>query len=127
MRGPGPGRRPGRWRAGRAAKSSRNRTPSARSTAAADPHSLDWLQCYDVEAAVAYARSRLQGRIVLFGYSLGAALAVEVGSRDRAVSAVVEDSGFDSAVDVFGANFARRTGLPAQPFALAPYFAHGDK
>jgi pimeloyl-ACP methyl ester carboxylesterase len=90
-----------------------------------NPHSLDWLKGDDVEAAVTYARSRSRGRVVLFGYSLGAALAVEVGSRDRAVSAVVEDSGFDSAVDVFGANFARLTGLPAQPYALAPELVGG--
>jgi len=93
---------------------------SGHGDSAGDMRSFDWLNGLDVEAAVAFAAARSGRRVAVIGYSLGAALAVEVGSRDSLVAAVVEDSGFDSAVDVFGAHFERRTGLPAQPFALAP-------
>ncbi len=90
-----------------------------------DTSSFDWLNGDDVRAAVAYTRSRSPGRVILFGYSLGASLAVEVGSRDADVAAVVEDSGFASAAGVFGANFERVTGLPAGPFALPPEVVGG--
>jgi uncharacterized protein len=50
----------------------------------------------DVEAAVAFARS-----------------------RDTDVAAVIEDSGYGSLAGVFRAGFQRHTGLPAMPFGLA--------
>jgi pimeloyl-ACP methyl ester carboxylesterase len=73
----------------------------------------------DVEAAVAFARSRDAGPIALLGYSMGGALAVETGARDPDVAAVIEDSGYGSLADVFRAGFQRQTGLPAMPFGLA--------
>ncbi|HET7465295.1 MAG TPA: alpha/beta fold hydrolase [Candidatus Dormibacteraeota bacterium] len=73
----------------------------------------------DVRAAVAEARSLDSGRIALFGYSLGAASAIEEAANDPDVSAVIEDSGFTSAADVILARFSHVTRLPAVPFAAA--------
>jgi uncharacterized protein len=73
----------------------------------------------DVEAAVAFARSRAPAPIALLGYSMGGALAVETGARDTDVAAVIEDSGYGSLAGVFRAGFQRQTGLPAMPFGLA--------
>lgn len=73
----------------------------------------------DVRAAVAEARSLDPGPIALFGYSLGASIAVEEGAVNPNVSAVVEDSGFSSVGDVFLARFTQITRLPDLPFAAA--------
>jgi uncharacterized protein len=79
----------------------------------------------DAGAAVAEARSLAPGPIALFGYSLGASIAVEEGAADSEVSAIVEDSGFSSAGDVFLARFSHVTGLPDLPWA-APLVAFGQ-
>jgi fermentation-respiration switch protein FrsA (DUF1100 family) len=79
----------------------------------------------DVRAAVARARSLDPGPIALFGYSLGASVAVEEGSVNPDVKAVVEDSGFSSVGDVFLARFTEVTRLPDLPWA-APLVAFGD-
>ena len=79
----------------------------------------------DVRAAVAEARSLDAGPIALFGYSLGASAAVEDAPGDPNVSAVVEDSGFSSAGDVFLARFSEVTRLPDVPWA-APVVAFGQ-
>lgn len=71
----------------------------------------------DVRAAVAEAKRLDEGPIVLFGYSLGAAVAIEEAAIDPAVSAVVEDSAFSSAAEVILARFTEVTRLPATPFA----------
>ena len=73
----------------------------------------------DARAAVAEARSLAPGPVALFGYSLGASIAVEEGSADPGVSVVVEDSGFSSVGDVFVARFSHVTGLPGVPWAAA--------
>lgn len=79
----------------------------------------------DARAAVAEARSLAPGPIALFGYSLGASIAVEEGAANPDVSAVVEDSGFSSVGDVFLARFSHVTGLPDLPWA-APLVAFGQ-
>jgi len=79
----------------------------------------------DVEAAVAFARSRDPGPIALLGYSMGGALAIETGARDADVAAVVEDSGYGDLDNVVRAGFHRQTGLPAMPFGL-PLMAIGQ-
>ena len=71
----------------------------------------------DVEAAVAFAKSEDSGPIALFGYSMGAATAIEAGARDAQVTAVVEDSGYASLLDVVQADFRQSTGLPLSPLA----------
>lgn len=73
----------------------------------------------DVKAAVAEAGHLDSGPIALFGYSLGAAIAIEEAANDPAVSAVIEDSAFSSAADVILARFTQVTRLPAVPFAAA--------
>ena len=78
----------------------------------------------DVHAAVAEARRLNAGPVALFGYSLGASTVVEEGAVDPNVSAVIEDSGFSSAGDVFMARFNEMTRLPSVPLA-APAVAFG--
>ncbi len=73
----------------------------------------------DVSAAVAEARALNPGPIALFGYSLGAAVSVEEAAVNPDVRAVVEDSGFSSAGDVFLARFSEVTRLPELPWAAA--------
>ncbi len=80
---------------------------------------MGYLEPRDVRSAVAEARSLDAGPIVLFGYSLGASAAVEDAATDPNVSAVVEDSGFSSAGDVFLARFSEVTRLPNTPWAAA--------
>lgn len=73
----------------------------------------------DVRAAVAEAKQLDPGPIALFGYSLGAAIAVEDAASDPGVSAVIEDSGFSSVADVMLFRFGYITRLPDVPFAAA--------
>jgi fermentation-respiration switch protein FrsA (DUF1100 family) len=79
----------------------------------------------DAHAAVAEARSLSPGAVALFGYSLGASIAVEEGAANPDVTAVVEDSGFTSVGEVFLARFSEVTGLPGLPWA-APLVAFGE-
>ncbi|HET7421240.1 MAG TPA: alpha/beta hydrolase [Candidatus Dormibacteraeota bacterium] len=73
----------------------------------------------DAAAAVAEAHRLDPGPIALFGYSLGAAIAVEEAAVNPDVSAVIEDSGFSSVGDVVLARFNYITHLPDLPFAGA--------
>jgi len=75
----------------------------------------------DVHAAIALVQGLDPGApIALFGYSMGAALAVEEGARNPAVAAVIEDSGFSSLAAVFAADLSHMVaGLPAMPLGLA--------
>ena len=77
---------------------------------------IGWLEPDDVRAAVSYARQRDSGPIALLGYSMGASTVVEEAARDPRVSAVIEDSGFDTLANVFGVYFQRMTMLPSVPF-----------
>jgi pimeloyl-ACP methyl ester carboxylesterase len=79
----------------------------------------------DARAAVAEARSLDPGPVALFGYSMGASIAVEEAAVNQDVSAVIEDSGFSSVGDVFLAQFSRVTRLPGLPWA-APLVAFGQ-
>ena len=80
---------------------------------------MGYLEPVDVKAAVAQARRLDSGPVAVFGYSLGAASAIEAASVDPEVTAVIEDSGFSSAADVISAKFTEITRLPATPFAAA--------
>ena len=86
---------------------------------------MGYLETEDARAAVAEARSLDSGPIALFGYSLGAAIAIEEAALNPDVSAVIEDSGFSSIGDVFMATVTSTTGLPSIPFA-APVLAYGQ-
>jgi fermentation-respiration switch protein FrsA (DUF1100 family) len=79
----------------------------------------------DARAAIAEAHSLDPGPIALFGYSLGASIAVEEGAANPGVAAVIEDSGFSSVGDVFLARFSEVTRLPDLPWA-APLVAFGQ-
>jgi uncharacterized protein len=79
----------------------------------------------DARAAVAEAQALDPGPVVLFGYSLGASIAVEEAAANPRVTAVVEDSGFSSVGEVFVARFSEVTRLPGVPLA-APLVAFGD-
>lgn len=84
-----------------------------------DGTTVGYREPLDARAAVAFARHVDGGPVVLFGYSLGGAVALEDASVDPAVEAVIEDSGFSSVADVFPARFTGVTGLPDVPFAAA--------
>lgn len=77
---------------------------------------IGWQEPDDVRAAVTYARSRDAGPIALLGYSMGASTVVEEAAKDPRVSAVIEDSGFDTLANAFGVYFTRMTMLPSVPF-----------
>lgn len=77
---------------------------------------IGWLEPADVRAAVTYARSRDSGPIALLGYSMGASTVVEEAAKDPRVSAVIEDSGFDTLANAFGVYFQKMTLLPPIPF-----------
>jgi uncharacterized protein len=67
----------------------------------------------DVQQAVAFAQRRDPvAPVALIGYSMGASLAIETGAHDGAVVAVVEDSGYDSLVNVVNDHFSKVTRLP---------------
>lgn len=80
----------------------------------------------DVEAAVSFAKSEDPGPVALFGYSMGAATAVETAARDPQVAVVIEDSGYGSLADVIAAGFQRNVHLPELPFGL-PLVALGQQ
>ncbi|HYM50955.1 MAG TPA: alpha/beta fold hydrolase, partial [Candidatus Limnocylindrales bacterium] len=77
---------------------------------------IGWQEPDDVRAAVTFARSQDPGPIALLGYSMGASTVVEEAAHDPRVSAVVEDSGFDTLANAFGVYFHNMTLLPAFPF-----------
>jgi fermentation-respiration switch protein FrsA (DUF1100 family) len=85
---------------------------------------MGYREMEDASAAVAEARSLDAAPIALFGYSLGASIAVEEAALNPDVTAVVEDSGFSSVGDVFAARFTEVTRLPSLPWA-APLVAFG--
>lgn len=77
---------------------------------------IGWLEPDDVRAAVTFARSMDAGPIALLGYSMGASTVIEEAARDPRVSAVIEDSGFDTLAHAFGVHFQQMTMLPPVPF-----------
>lgn len=77
---------------------------------------VGWLEPDDVHAAVTFARSQASGPIALLGYSMGAAVVIEEAAHDPRVTAVIEDSGFDTLTNAFNVHFHNMTLLPAVPF-----------
>ena len=80
----------------------------------------------DVDEAIGYAVRRGAERIILFGWSMGAAIALQLAARPRhdgIITALVLDSPVLSWTDTVKANCAR-SGLPAVAGALAvPWLA----
>ena len=60
---------------------------------------MGWIEKDDVKAAIAEARGRSSGRVVLWGVSLGAASVVLAAAEDPGVGGVVADSSFRSLRD----------------------------
>jgi pimeloyl-ACP methyl ester carboxylesterase len=71
---------------------------------------LGWLEKNDVAAAVALARARTQGPVVLWGVSMGAASATLAAAEDPSVAGLVCDSSYRSLRDTVWhhAELARR-------------------
>ena len=69
--------------------------------------SLGWLERHDVRAAVAEARRRFDGPVVVWGVSLGAASAMFAAAEDGGVAGVVSDSSYRSLEDTVGHHFGR--------------------
>jgi uncharacterized protein len=77
-------------------------------------HSLAYYELRDAEAAVAYALKRIPAaRIGLMGYSMGASVALLLGSREPRVAAIVADSPFTGIAEVV-AHGAAQLRLPPQ-------------
>lgn len=77
---------------------------------------IGWQEPDDVRAAVTFARSVDPGPIALLGYSMGASTVIEEAAQDPRVSAVIEDSGFDTLTHAFSVHFQQMTMLPPFPF-----------
>lgn len=75
----------------------------------------------DLLGAVDYVKSRpeLSPRIVLFGFSMGAATSILAGAREPAVEAVIADSPFADLKSYLMENLSVWTNLPAVPFNQA--------
>jgi pimeloyl-ACP methyl ester carboxylesterase len=86
---------------------------------------LGWAEPDDVASAVRFARGLDAGPIALFGYSMGASVAIEAGAREKNVRAVIEDSGYASLTEVIRARFSRLTGLSSDPLVY-PLLAIGQ-
>ncbi|MCR9141259.1 MAG: alpha/beta fold hydrolase [bacterium] len=79
------------------------------------PQSIGHREMADVLAALRFARKRFpQYRLALFGFSMGANLAIRATAKDPAILAAMADSPFTSIADVMGDVFARMR-LPAAP------------
>jgi len=80
------------------------------------PQSLAYKEVPDLDAALRYVKWRVSGAdIGIIGYSMGAAVAILVASRDPSVRAVVADSSFATMRDVI-AHALRRHRFPPHPF-----------
>ena len=81
----------------------------------------------DVEAAIAYARVRdpvSSERLALFGWSMGAATAINAAARAPEVDAVVADSAFATLENIASNSIQHFTDLPKYPFGpLSVVFA----
>lgn len=70
----------------------------------------------DMQAAIKYARSRMENPLMgLLGGSMGASVALLAAARDPEVMAVWADSGFTSQRDIVNHVWQHRTHLPVHP------------
>ncbi|OBS09333.1 alpha/beta hydrolase [Acidihalobacter prosperus] len=76
----------------------------------------------DLRGAIDYARRLGYRRIGVIGYSMGAATALEVVAKDRAVRAVVADSAFADLYRYLSTHMPEWTNLPNWPFTPEIFF-----
>lgn len=83
-----------------------------------DLTSVGQLEVRDLAGAVEFIKSRpeLNQKIALFGFSMGAAVALLVGAQEPAVSAVIADSPFADLSTYLEDKLSVWTKLPAVPF-----------
>lgn len=83
--------------------------------------SVGQFEVNDLLGAVDFIRDRpeLNRKVVVQGFSMGAATAILAGSREPAVAAVVADSAFADLKPYLESNLSLWTGLPAVPFNRA--------
>lgn len=88
------------------------------------PITLAYRELQDFYAALAYAQWRVPGgRIGVFGFSMGAAIAILGAAERPEVRAVLADSSFASHADVVSHTVRQVIHLPGAPFAaIADYF-----
>ena len=88
------------------------------------PVTLAYRELQDFYAALDYARERMpQGRIGVFGFSMGAAIAILGAAQRPEVRAVMADSPFATHADVVSHSVRRVIHLPGEPFAaISDYF-----
>jgi len=80
--------------------------------------SLGQYEVRDLLGAVDFVRSRqdLSQKIVLFGFSMGAAVAIMAGAQELTVAAVIADSPFADLKSYLTENLSLWTNLPPRPF-----------
>ncbi len=84
------------------------------------PHTLVSREVDDLLAAVAHARSRVEGaRVGVIGFSMGAAVAIMAAAREPALAALVADSSFTAVADVVSYSLRRALGVPPAPLVRA--------
>ena len=82
---------------------------------------LGQLETLDIDAAILYARRRkVQDSIVLHGFGLGAALAIEVGAKNQDVTAIVADTPMNSFSYILRKNYIW---MPSFIFRVSGYFS----
>lgn len=85
----------------------------------------------DLLAAIRYVKEHRSDRIVLLGYSMGAATSLLAASQSPDVDAVIADSPFSSLEKYLDENLSYWSNLPRYPFtsiimATIPYFIDAD-
>jgi pimeloyl-ACP methyl ester carboxylesterase len=100
----------------------------AHGTSGGEFTTASFLETRDAEAAVRWIRSlpnfTKESPVALFGWSMGAAVAIRAAARDLDVAAVVADSSFSRLRHVVDTSIHEFTGLPKWPFGfLAVTFA----
>jgi fermentation-respiration switch protein FrsA (DUF1100 family) len=85
---------------------------------------LAYRELHDFFAALDYAQRRVEhARIGVFGFSMGAAIAILGAAQRPEVRAVMADSPFATHADVVSHNVQRAIRIPGQPFAaISDYF-----
>ncbi len=81
-----------------------------------DLTSVGQYEKYDLLGAIDWAGKNTEGKIALFGYSMGAATSLVTAAEAPEVGAVVADSPFNNLEDYLSENLSVWSGLPEFPF-----------